>query len=59
MSLNLPGNLRFCFFFNHRWTQMNTDQTCIASVALRPLGFQEAYQRPSLVSVFIRVHLWC
>lgn len=37
---------------------MHTDQNYIAMVALHSLGLQEAYQRPSLASVFIRVNPW-
>ena len=37
---------------------MNTDQTYSATPALRSFGFEKHIQRPSLISVSIRVHLW-
>ena len=37
---------------------MNTDQAYSATPALRSFGFEKHIQRPSLISVSIRVHLW-
>jgi len=46
--------------FIHRWTQINTDKTSIAFIALHNKRVDSSVYRMnhSILSVFIRVHLW-